>query len=227
MLNKHNYIKNTRSIMKQIILGSNLVSISWILFQLNKYSFLSKINKIPILNSNLWLFWHLPLFFLGFFLNLNYLILFWLVYIFIDCFFYSVPGYLATYEYLKSHYVFFINDRSFFLISNIIFGTFIPNLFLLMSFLLNYRYVNSKRIFIFGFLIIILQSISRICNGYLNYWDIIKITFYQYNYVYSDKFMNIVICCFNIIPVIFNVTINCLFFSLLYKKIQNIYYEII
>ncbi|MDV3182368.1 MAG: hypothetical protein Q8869_00630, partial [Candidatus Phytoplasma australasiaticum] len=67
MLNKHNYIKNTRSIMKQIILGSNLISISWVLFQLNKYSFLSKINKIPIVNSNLWLFWHLPLFFLGFF----------------------------------------------------------------------------------------------------------------------------------------------------------------
>nr|QOX89478.1 hypothetical protein H7685_01130 ['Parthenium hysterophorus' phyllody phytoplasma] len=69
-------------------------------------------------------------------------------------------------------------------------------------------------------MIIILQSISRIFNGYLNYWDIIKITFYQYNYVYSDKFMNIVICCFNIIPVIFNVTINCLFFSLLYKKFK-------
>ncbi|MDV3148968.1 MAG: hypothetical protein Q8733_02040, partial [Pigeon pea little leaf phytoplasma] len=148
MLNKNNCTKkNTRNIIKQLILGSNLISISWVLFNLNKYSVLSKINKIPVINSNLWLFWHLPLLFLGFFLNINYLILFWLIYIFIDCFFYSVPNYLVTYEYLKINYNFCISDKYFFVISNIVLGSFIPNLFLLISFLLNYRYVNKKRIF--------------------------------------------------------------------------------
>ncbi|MDO8064091.1 hypothetical protein [Candidatus Phytoplasma bonamiae] len=223
MLNKNNCIKNTRNIIKQLILGSNLISISWVLFNLNKYSVLSKINKIPVINSNLWLFWHLPLFFLGFFLNINYLILFWFIYIFIDCFFYSVPSYLVTYEYLKINYNFCISDKYFFVISNIVFGSFIPNLFLLISCLLNYRYVNKKRIFIFGLLIIILQSISRILNGYLNYWDIIKITFYRYNYFYSDFVINILFCCFNIIPIIINGIINCLSFGFLYKKVQSIY----
>ncbi|MDO8060233.1 hypothetical protein [Candidatus Phytoplasma citri] len=226
MLNKNGCIKNTRNIIKQVILGSNLISISWVLFNLNKYSFLSNINKIPIIDSNLWLFWHLPLFFLGFFLNINYLILFCFVYIFIECSFYSMPSYLATYEYLKSNYNFFISNRFFFVISNITFGSLIPNLFVLISCMLNHRYVNKKRIFIFGFFSIVLQSISRILNGYLNYWDIIKINFYRYNYIYSDRFINIFFCFFNIIPIIINNAINCLLFGILYKKIQNIYQEL-
>ncbi|MDO8054129.1 hypothetical protein OC707_01530 ['Opuntia sp.' phytoplasma] len=226
MLNKNDCIKNTRNIIKQVILGSNLISISWVLFNLNKYSFLSQINKIPIINSNLWLFWHLPLFFLGFFLNINYVILFCFVYIFIECSFYSMSSYLAAYEYLKSNYNFFISDRFVFVISNITFGSFIPNLFVLISCMLNHRYVNKKRIFIFGFFSIVLQSSSRILNGYLNYWDIIKINFCRYNYIYSDRFINIFFCFFNIIPIIINNVINCLLFGILYKKIQNIYQEL-
>ncbi|MDO8168216.1 hypothetical protein [Candidatus Phytoplasma melaleucae] len=224
--------------IKKIVLGANLIAISILLAQINaNYSLIHNINKIPIMNSTLWVFWYLPLLFIGYLFELNYVLFLILTYFFIDCLLYSIIRYINTYEFLKTSLVsYHVSKQYVFLISNLLFGAFIPIISFAFAFILNYKFFNKKKVLYFFLLITTVQSFSRIINGYINYLEIIKKMIknkmFQNEFIMIlNSFMNkekLIILLFwslNIIPVVMSNLINCLIFLIMHKKIKNIYDE--
>ncbi|MGE9276409.1 MAG: hypothetical protein ACQKHC_00695 [Candidatus Phytoplasma pruni] len=219
--------------LKKITLGANLIAMAFILAQINQ-KFLSgslfSFKKMPIIDAQLCVFWHFPLFVLMFLFSFKYALTFLLIYLFFDGVFYSSFQYLQIYNTYQTLFV----DESAVIFKNIIFGTFIPILaYLFISFLKTDEKNYQKMLLVFT-IIIIIQSISRTINGYA-WLNIIKKNLPTRAGLFANlinAFFNggttkswFILWFLNLIPVITSNMINLVVFLLFRNKIQNIYQQ--
>ncbi|MGI3136023.1 MAG: hypothetical protein ACN23H_00335 [Candidatus Phytoplasma vitis] len=225
--------KNIKNIqLTKIILASLIISTSLVLFQINQV-YLSKtnFNKMPIVRSNYWNFWHLPLIFLCLFFSLRDALFFIFVYIVADISLYSLPQYLMSIQWIPD------TDRGPMTIAFLVFyGTFIPILaYIFIAIFMDLRKNNYKKIIICFILIVLLQSISRGLSGYLYWYKGIKDALEQKqnwkilsilsNWFQDDsKIMQfMVIWLLNLIPVLISNIANFIVFFLIKKRVIKIY----
>ncbi|MFB5029707.1 MAG: hypothetical protein WJU30_00249 [Candidatus Phytoplasma pruni] len=207
---------------------------AFILNQINQ-KFLSgslfSFKKMPIVDAQLWVFWHFPLFVLMFLFSFKYALTFLLIYLFIDVAFYSSFQYLQIYN---TYQTLFVDKSAVIVMKNIIFGAFIPILaYLFLSFLKMDEKNYQKMLLVFT-IIIIIQSISRTINGYV--W----LTIIKKNLSTREGlFVNLIKAFFNggttkswfmlwflnLIPMITSNVINLVVFLLFRIKIQTFYQQ--
>jgi hypothetical protein len=225
----HNFImkKNIKNIqLKKIILASLIISVSLVLFQINSV-YLSKtnFNKMPIVRSNYWNFWHLPLIFLCLFFSLRDALFFIFVYIVTDISLYSLPQYLLSIQWIP--------DRGPMTIAFLVFyGTFIPILaYIFIAIFMDLRKNNYKKIIICFILIVLLQSISRGLSGYLYWYEGIKKEISKtdceilFNWFKdTSRIMQfMLIWVLNLIPVLISNMANFIVFFLIKKRVIKTY----
>ncbi|WP_017192884.1 hypothetical protein [Italian clover phyllody phytoplasma] len=219
--------------LKKITLGANLIAMAFILAQINQ-KFLSgslfSFKKMPIVDAQLWVFWHFPLFVLMFLFSFKYALTFLLIYLFFDGVFYSSFQYLQIYNTYQTLFV----DESAVIFKNIIFGTFIPILAYLFLSFLKIDEKNYQKMLLVFIIIIIIQSISRTINGYA-WLTIIKTNLPTHEGLFANlinAFFNggttkswFILWFLNLIPVITSNVINLVVFLLFRNKIQTIYQQ--
>ncbi|WAN63677.1 hypothetical protein RS022_08900 [Candidatus Phytoplasma rubi] len=219
--------KNIKNIqLTKIILSSLIISTSLVLFQINLV-YLSKtnFNKMPIVRSNYWNFWHLPLIFLCLFFSLRDVLFFIFVYIVADIILYSLPQYLMSIQWIP--------DRGPMTIAFLVFyGTFIPILaYIFIAIFMDLRKNNYKKIIICFILIVLLQSISRVLSGYLYWYEGIKKEILKTDckillncFKDASKIMQfMVIWLLNLIPVLISNIVNFILFFLIKKRVIKTY----
>ncbi|MDC9032157.1 hypothetical protein [Columbia Basin potato purple top phytoplasma] len=212
--------------LKKLNFSSLFISISLVLFQINSIYLKSQI-KMPFVYSNYWIFWHLPLFFIGLFFSLRDTLFFLFIYMFIDVSLYSCPKYII--ELTALNYGDNITLKVFRLLSLIILGTCIPILtHIFVSVFINCRKNNYKKIFFCFCLIVFLQSISRTFNGYFNYLPYLIENFKESDFIskfIQNSSFNILICLWglNLIPIFISNFLNFIVFFIIKPRIIKIY----
>lgn len=220
--------------LKKITLGANLIAMAFILAQINQ-KFLSgslfSFKKMPIVDAQLWVFWHFPLFVLMFLFSFKYALTFLLIYLFIDVAFYSSFQYIQIYNTFQT---LFVDESTVIVMKNIILGTFIPILAYLFLSFLKMDEKNYQKMLLVITIIIIIQSISRTINAY-EWLTIIKENLSTRKGLFVNlinTFFNggttkswFILWFLNLIPVITSNVINLVVFLLFRNKIQTIYQQ--
>ncbi|AYJ01021.1 hypothetical protein CWO85_00495 [Candidatus Phytoplasma ziziphi] len=219
--------KNIKNIqLTKILLASLVISVSLVLFQINSV-YLDKKFKMPIIYSNYWNFWHLPLIFLCLFFSLKDTLFFLFVYMILDISLYSWPKYAMSIPYMLDKSGGATKTTAFL----VFYGNFIPVLaYIFIAIFMDLRKNNFKKIIMCFILIVLVQSISRGLSGYL-YWynDIIK-TLQKNNYTKllnwlqdTPKMQFMTIWVLNLIPVLTSNITNFIVFFIIKKRVIKTY----
>ncbi|WP_153368855.1 hypothetical protein [Candidatus Phytoplasma sacchari] len=158
--------------LHKLILGSFFISISVILSQINKF-FPIFLNKFFFVESNFFCYWYLPFFIMSLFFSFSYNLFFLFFYCFLDIFMYSGEKYLLQANFLANDYSYLVSEyQKIYLFFNMFFfGTLLPVLaYSLNCFFAFCEKKNYKKIFLFFFIIVTIQSFSRFLCGFLCYW---------------------------------------------------------
>ncbi|TVY12104.1 hypothetical protein [Candidatus Phytoplasma pini] len=197
--------------LKQIILGSFLVSNCLILFSIKQC--LPQL-KMPIIGVSLFPFWFLPLILIIFLFPLKISFCFLFLYCLLQVVLFDFSSYLGVYNLIPNN--FNKNQVIFFMILT---GSIIPIMSFFLISLFYHKNKNILFIFFIFFIISLFQSLSKTFNGYYIYFnviqDIIKNKFKALTtFFYFSPFSFIFLL--NLIPILISDLL--LFFIFLFSK---------